>query len=98
MCGKKASHSQVDVQDMHLQCLIISVWFTVNNMTIQWQWILLHQGEGLDQAVKEWKRDEGENLLNPSLMLVKQWMKLYKKILIIYDENIILFKDYFIFY
>jgi hypothetical protein len=62
MYGKRVSHSQVDAQDMHLQYHIISVWFTVNSMIIQWQWTLLHQGEGLDKAVKEWRHDEGENL------------------------------------
>ena len=62
MCGKRVSHSPVGAQDMHLQYHIISVWFTVNSMIIQWQWILLHQGEGLDKVVKEWRHDEGENL------------------------------------
>lgn len=62
MCGKRVSRSQVVAQDMHQRYHIISVWFTVNSMIIQWQWILLHQGEGLDKAVKEWTHDDGENL------------------------------------
>ena len=62
MYGRRVSHSQVDAQDMHLQYHIISVWFTVNNMITQWQWIRLHQGEGLDKEVKEWKHDESESL------------------------------------
>jgi hypothetical protein len=62
MYGKRVSPSQVDAQDMHLQYRIISVWFTVNNMIIQWQWIHLHQGEGIDKAMKECRHDEGENL------------------------------------
>lgn len=66
MSGKRVSRSRAGVRDTRLQCLIISVWFTVNSMTTQWQWTLLHWGEDLDQEAKEWKRSKNVPAINAS--------------------------------